>query len=277
MINSPVVSAQWLHSNFSNNNLVILDASPEKNVSGLVPEFPGQVIPGARCFDLEKDFSRTDTNLPHMLQSVEDFQNAARALGINESSEIVVYDNLGVYTSARAWWMFRAMGHQNIAVLDGGLTAWVRSGFTTVTSHDKNFTTGNFVGHLKNEMVRDAEFVSHNIATGKCLVMDARSEGRFKGTAPEPRQGVRSGRIPNSTNLPFQDVLSNGFMKPKEELKKIFDPLIQQDSPIVFSCGSGLTACIILLAAELVNNNPKSVYDGSWAEWGASNFPIENG
>jgi thiosulfate/3-mercaptopyruvate sulfurtransferase len=275
MFESPIVTAEWLHANFTNPNIVILDASPEKNVSGLVPEFIDQIIPGARYFDLEKNFSRTDTDLPHMLQSETDFQTAARRLGIDQSSHIIVYDNLGVYTSARAWWMFRAMGHKNIAVLDGGLSAWVKKGFTTVTSHDTKFSSGNFVAKLQEDLVRDAEFIVNHIDTNECLVIDARSEARFRGAAPEPRPGVRSGRIPHSVNVPFPTVLDKGYFKSKEELKRIFDPLAKEKKPLVFSCGSGLTACVILLAAELVTSNPKSVYDGSWAEWGAGKFPIE--
>ncbi|WP_375561456.1 sulfurtransferase [Bernardetia sp. OM2101] len=263
-----LVSVEWLSQNLSNNNIFILDASQSNNKADLKPKFENLKIKNARFFDLKK-FSDTTSNLPSMLPSARYFEENCRKLGINKNSQIIVYDNLGIYTSPRVWWMFKAMGHKNIAVLDGGLDVWMENGYETESIITSNETVeNNFEANIQSEYIRNIEFIQKNIGTKQEYVIDARSAGRFNGTEEEPRKGLKSGSIPNSFNLPFQNVLQEGKYKSEQELKIIFERLNLQDKPLIFSCGSGITACIILLAAELVlPNQKKTVYDGSWTEW----------
>ncbi len=267
-----LVSVEWLSENLYNENIFIIDASQSNNKAGLKPKFENLKIKNAHFFDLKKN-SDTTNNLPSMLPTQEGFEKSCREMGINKNSQIIVYDNLGVHTSPRVWWMFKAMGHQNSAVLDGGLDAWLENEYATeaITKTDeiiKDDFEGDFEAVFQSQWVKKIDFIKENIQTKKEYIIDARSEGRFNGTAKEPRKGLKSGNIPNSLNLPFQNVLENGKYKSKEELKNIFEKLNIEDKSLVFSCGSGITACIILLAAELVlPNQQKSIYDGSWTEW----------
>lgn len=266
-MDTPLISPQWLNDNFNKKDLVILDASPTANKSGLQPPFPDAQIKGARHFDLKNDFSDPDSAFPNTLPSPEYFAKAAQKLGINQESTIIVYDNLGIYTSPRVWWMFKTMGHDKVAVLDGGLPAWINEGYSTTTTEKSAFKNGNFKSNFNQNRVKDYNYMVSNIADQEAEVLDARAAGRFNGTDPEPRKGLKSGHIQNSKSLPFKEVLSEGKYKSKEELKTIFSNLNATDKPLVFSCGSGLTACIILLASELVLPNDTAIYDGSWTEW----------
>lgn len=260
---APILSALWLYNNLEDPDLVILDASEKKDKGDLI----NIQIEGARHFDLKKEFSDTSSELPNTLPSPKQFENSCRKLGINNSSKIVVYDNLGIYISPRVWWMFKVMGHQNIAVLNGGLPEWIRQGYETVKHKENKIKPGDFKAKFNPEMVKDYDFVSSNVSLQQSVLIDARSPGRFEGIAPEPREGLPSGHIPGSLNLPYTDVLKNGKFKSREDLSEIFNNLKINEKPLVFSCGSGVTACIILMASELVLKNDKSVYDGSWTEW----------
>ncbi len=262
-----IVTAQWLNQHLNDPDLILLDASPATNVSGMTSDFAGIQIKGARTFDIKKRFSDQTAEMPNTLLSAADFTTACRQLGIHTKSKIVVYDNLGIYTAPRVWWMFRTMGHQAVAVLDGGLPEWVSQGFETVPIEEKTCPTGDFTAHFNPNLKQNMEDVVHNIHSKKAIVIDARSSGRFSGTAPEPRAGLSSGHIPDSLNLPFPEVLNEGKMKTPQELTDIFKDLDIDNRPLIFSCGSGLTACVIMLAAEIALDNPMSVYDGSWTEW----------
>lgn len=279
MLNS-IVSADWLYKNFDDPDLIILDASPKNNISNLKTDFPDIQIKGAHYFDLKNNFSDKNSPLPNTFPSPEHFSSECQKLGINNSSKLVVYDNLGIYSSPRAWWMFKAMGHQNISVLNGGLPAWKNKNFDCepINNNSLLFKQGNFTANYNSGQAKNAQNILDNLKSKEALVIDARSEGRFNATAPEPRKESIGGRVPSSLNVPFQKVLKNGEFLPKNELIKIFQKLNLNDKPLIFTCGSGLTACIILLACELVSKNPKSVYDGSWTEWGnpENKFPIEN-
>lgn len=271
----PIVSAKWVNENSTNPDLIILDASQRNNKAGLKTEFDNIQIKGARFFDLENTFSHKDSSLPNMLPGPKTFESECRKLGLNKSSKIVVYDNLGIYSSPRVWWMFKAMGYENISVLDGGLPAWKKEGYATEHSQNRTFESGNFEANYNPEKVKDSQFVRDNIAKKVAVVVDARSANRFNGVAPEPRQGLRSGHIPGSVNIPFQSVLGGGKYKPTAELTDLFARFNFDGKPLVFSCGSGVTACIVLLASELVLKNHTSVYDGSWTEWGQlENLPV---
>ena len=228
---------------------------------------PGKRIEGARFFDLENKFSDLKSDMPNTLPNQKDFQKESRALGINNDSNIVVYDNLGIYTSPRVRWMFKAMGHNNVAVLDGGLPEWVRNGYAIEDIEVAIYQAGNFTSDPVHDLKWDMHDVLQNIEAKTAIVVDARSAGRFNGTAPEPREGLRSGNIPHSLSLPWGAVQNKGKMKTKKELSAIFEDLEIDERPMVFTCGSGLTACIINLAAEIVLDNPMSIYDGSWTEW----------
>ena len=263
---NPIVTSQWLKDNFNNPNLIILDASQDSNKAGLVSDVTSIQIKNARSINL-KAFSDSNSRFPNTFPSIQQFETECQKLGINNSSIIVVYDNLGIYTSPRVWWMFKTMGHQHIAVLDGGLPDWANNGFETETITKKDYKTGAFKATLNPEMIKDFKFIKDNTITQNSLLIDARSSGRFKGLAPEPRKELKSGHIPNSINIPFEDVLDNGKLKSKNELNSIFKSLKTENRPLVFSCGSGITACIVLLASEQILNNKTSVYDGSWTEW----------
>jgi thiosulfate/3-mercaptopyruvate sulfurtransferase len=273
---TPIVSAAWLFENIENPKLVILDASPRENKSNLIPEFTNIQIKGARKFDMETVFLDKDNPIPNMIPSESIFEEECQKLGINKDSLIVVYDNLGVYTSPRVWWMFKVMGHSQIAVLDGGLSAWKNENLPTEPIRKNETLSGNFKAKYNPALVIDSGALLENIDTRKLQVIDARSEERFSGMIPEPRENMSSGHIPNSINLPFEKVLHQGKMKPKNELRKIFKNLTIENQSLAFTCGSGITACIILLASELISENKNVLYDGSWAEWGQEGkFPVE--
>jgi thiosulfate/3-mercaptopyruvate sulfurtransferase len=262
-----IVSSQWLNQNRTDSNLIILDASQKGNKSGLTTDFANLQIKGAKPFDIKNDFSDQSSEFPNTLLSPQDFKIACRNLGINKRSKIVVYDNLGIYTSPRVWWMFKTMGHDAVVVLDGGLPDWVKCGFETEHIQVNKTDKGDFVVNFQSQKVVDFDFVKKNTSSQSYLVIDARSEGRFQGLTPEPRKGLRGGNIPNSINIPFQKVLEDGKLKSKAELSKLFNEMEVQKQPLVFSCGSGITACIVLLAHELCLENETAVYDGSWTEW----------
>lgn len=275
MLNT-IVSSEWLNQHLNDNNLIILDASQGDNKSGMQSQLENTYIKGAIAFDIKNDFSDKESRFPNTLPSPEAFEKACQKLGINHNSVIVVYDSLGIYTSPRAWWMFTVMGHKNIAVLDGGLPGWIEKGFETSNTLESEYVTGNFKATYKPELLKSSADILKNIGTKEALVIDARSKGRFDGTAPEPRKGMKSGHIPNSVNLPFKEVLNNGFYKTKDELEQVFKEINKVDKPFIFSCGSGITACIILLANEQISDRSKAVFDGSWTEWALDEkYPID--
>ena len=269
MIHKEVVSVEWLRNNLSNKNLIILDASPKKTVSGKVSTVEDLGIPNARIFDIKGKFSNQESAFPNTVPSAFQFEQACQELGINNDSKIVVYDNLGIYTSPRVWWLFKTMGHEDICVLNGGLPEWVKAGIETVKKSDlvQIFSKGNFKSKIKEAVIIEYRTVVENINSKNFQIIDARSKGRFNGTADEPRKHLKSGNIPHSINIPFQSLLENGKFKSIEELEKIFAQNASKKDRLVFSCGSGITACIVMLASEIAFKRSRYLYDGSWTEY----------
>ncbi len=269
-ISSPLISIDWLSQNIDAPNLVILDATIKKvttnDTSSEITE--KQQIKNTRFLDIKNTFSDLSSEFPNTMLSPEKFTEAARQLGICNDSIIVVYDELGIYSSPRVWWMFKAMGHHNIAVLDGGLPEWKKAGLPLEKATEYIGEIGNFTANYNANYMNNYHDVSDAINNDTISVLDARSENRFNGLEDEPRKGLRSGHIPNSINLPYSKLMEDGKMKSKNELKTIFTELVNEENKLIFSCGSGITACILALGAEIMELNNLSVYDGSWTEWG---------
>lgn len=263
---NPLRSAKELHEQLAEPDLVLLDAGLSSTAEGHTADLT-TTIPGARYFDLKKHFSDPYSPFPNTLPPPEQFEAECRKLGINKTSRIVVFDNLGVYSSPRVWWMFKVMGHDEISVLDGGLPEWINSGFPIIKRMPETWEAGDFVADFQPRLVLSYEEMLQNVASRNFLVVDARSRGRFSGTEPEPRKHLQSGHIPRSVNLPYQDVLRDGKFRPAEELRAMFEKACSAPEELVFSCGSGLTACIIMLAGEIGFRESKRIYDGSWTEW----------
>lgn len=262
-INAPIVSVSWLQDHQDAENLVILDGTIGKN-----PDEACQQIPKARFFDIKNKFSNTADPFPNAFPSEEQFQKEARALGINNDSAIVVYDDKGIYSSARVWWLFKSFGLDNVAVLSGGFPAWKNAGLPSESAEVYSGASGNFKAMLKPETMQFFQDLKSVVQSHSQKVVDARSAERFQGKVPEPRAGLRQGTIPGSVNLPFTNLLEDGHLKSKIELEKALYMVAQKNEPLVFSCGSGITACVLALGATVAGYNNISVYDGSWTEWG---------
>lgn len=275
---TPLISAQQLSERLSDPALLILDASyfmPAMARDGAA-EWQQQRIAKAQHFDFDTKICDPDAEYPHTMPSPELFSETVQALGVNQDSQIVVYDSLGLFASPRVWWMFRAMGHEQVTILDGGMPAWLAAGFSLTTTAPETPKRGNFIANYQPGLICDTEIVLTALQDDSTQVLDARSEGRFSGREAEPREGLRSGHMPGAKNLPFTDLLDNGSMRPVEELKARLAAVASPDQQLIFSCGSGVTACHLALAATLSGYPHLSVYDGSWSEWGARpELPIE--
>ena len=260
---SNLVSINWLHYNLQLENLVILDATINKKIDD-----DSLCIPNARFFDIKGKFSNLNAQFPSTLPNESQFESEAQVLGINNDSVIVVYDDRGIYSSARAWWLFKTFGFNNIVVLDGGLPEWKANNFKLDNFDQTAMVTGDFSAIYQPELMTDFLDLQSFIEDSQALIIDARSKDRFDCLVDEPRAGLRRGTIPNSINLPYTELFDNNKLKPVKELSTIFNKLVKKESKLVFSCGSGITACILALAAKLCNYNNLAVYDGSWTEYG---------
>lgn len=276
-IPSSLVSVHWLHQHLNASNVIILDATlPKVTVKNTQEKQIKKQIPNARFFDIKNVFSDTEGEFPNTMLSPDAFEEQAQKIGIQKDSCVVVYDDHGTYSSPRAWWSFKAMGFENIAVLDGGLPAWTTTGFRVDNPNNVKYEKGNFKSMHHKGMYVDRNYVLESIHDDDKLVLDARSLGRFNGTDAEPRKGVRSGHIPRSKSFPYAETLLSGHLKSSEELYKMYATINPESNPMIFSCGTGITACVLALGAHVSGYSNVAVYDGSWTEWGSLiDLPIE--
>ena len=263
-LTTPLVSVDWLHTHRNDSRLILLDATINKEI-----DRNSTRIPKARFFDIKKKFSDTAAPFPSPLPSKEQFQKEARALGINKDSVIVVYDDKGIYSSARAWWMFKTFGFNAVAVLDDGLPEWKNQNFEIENYKNESYALGDIEAEYQPNLMTDFDGVKALSCNSKTLIIDARSEERFKCLVDEPRSGLRRGIIPGSKNLPYTDLFDGNKLKSIAELSEIFNNLVLDSTTVVFSCGSGITACILALGATLCDYENLIVYDGSWTEYGS--------
>ncbi len=266
-----LVSVEWLHQHLGHPDLIVFDASWHMPATGrdALGEWLQEHIPGARFFDFDCKLADPDSDLPHMLPNEQIFTREAQALGLNQDSVAVIYDTMGMFSSPRAWWMLRAMGLEQCALLDGGLVAWDEAHYPTQSLDAvPEYPRGNFVARLDQSFVADTASVQAALEDPQQCVIDARPQPRFRGEVDEPRPGLRRGHMPGAVNVPFADMFKHGLLKPKAELAAILEPLVDGKRRVIHSCGSGVTACITAFAAHHIGYDNFAVYDGSWCDWG---------
>jgi thiosulfate/3-mercaptopyruvate sulfurtransferase len=275
-----LVETDWLADHLNAPDLAILDASFHLPGSGRDPaaEFAEAHIPGAQFFDIE-DISDTSNPLPHMLPPPAKFSSRVRKMGIGDGMRIIIYDTTNMGGAARAWWMFRVMGATDVAVLNGGLKKWRAENRPVESGPPRRRTERHFTVRMNSGLVRDIDDVKRLLGSHAAQIVDARAAGRFAGRDPEPRETARRGHIPGALNVPFTNLLAeDGTLRPPGEIKTIFSGQgVDPGKPVVASCGSGVTACVIALALAMAGNETAAVYDGSWAEWSGADTPVETG
>jgi len=279
-MSDPLVSTAWLAEHLEAPDVRIIDASwyfPQEERDAKA-EYALAHIPGAVFFDID-DIADETSPLPHMLPSAVKFASRVRKLGLGDGSRMVVYDQLGLRSAARVWWTFRAMGHLDVVVLDGGLPKWIAEG-RPISDMPAPPRERHFTPRLSYDLVRDLNQVRKALETGREQVVDARPAGRFTGETPEPRAGLRGGHMPGARNVPASDLLApDGTMKSPAQLAEIFEKAgVDINKPVVTTCGSGITAAILALALARLGKERTALYDGSWTEWGRrEDVPVVTG
>ncbi len=269
-----IVDTDWLANHLQAPDLVIFDGSWYMPGSDRDPkaEYLESHIPGTLFFDID-DLVDEQSDLPHMLPSTVKFASRMKKMGVGDGARIVVYDTNGLFSAARVWWTFRAMGHDEVAVLNGGLEKWIAEDRQVDDGPAPPRTERHYTPRLNAELIRDLDDMRGLLGNDSVQVVDARPNGRFSGRDPEPRPGLRQGHMPGAKNLPFNQVLNaDGTMKSRQELMELFRNVdINPRRPVVTTCGSGITDSILSLALAVVGQTNAPVYDGSWAEWGKDN------
>lgn len=280
-VRSPyVVETDWLAARLDAPDLVVLDGSwhlPTAKRDARA-EYEAEHIPGAVFFDID-EISDETSPLPHMLPSTVKFASRMKKMGIGDGMRIVVYDSVGMFSAARVWWTFRVMGHEDVAVLNGGLPKWKAEGRPVTSESTPPRSPRHFTPRLNASLVRDLDDMKRIVAGGAAQIADARGPGRFAGKEPEPRPGLRSGHMPGARNVPYGRVLNpDGTLKSPEDLAKVFTEAgIDPSKPVVTTCGSGVSAAVLSLALALIGQPDSGLYDGSWSEWGREDAgtPVE--
>jgi thiosulfate/3-mercaptopyruvate sulfurtransferase len=272
-----LVSTHWLADHLDDSGTLILDASwhlpaAKRNAR---EEFLAGHIPGAAFFDLDAS-SDPNTTLPHMLPSPEKFAADLKCLGASDAKHIICYDSVGLFSAARLWWMLKWFGHDRVSVLDGGLLKWKAEDHLRQSGEATKSEARHFTPHLKPEIVRTLSDVASALQSKSAQLVDARSPARFRGEEPEPRPGVKPGHMPGALNVHYANLIDfDGTLKRKADLKAAFEAAgINLAASVVTTCGSGVTAAILYLALAELGHDKTSLYDGSWAEWGASGQAI---
>ena len=275
-----LVSTGWLADHLKDPDLRLLDGSwylPTVDRDAKA-EYDAAHIPGARFFDID-DISDHRSDLPHMAPPVEKFMSRLRAMGVGDGHQVVVYDSHGLFSAARVWWLFRLMGKDDIAVLDGGLPKWEAEG-REIEDMEPVIRDRHMTVRRQNQLIKDVTQVSAASKLGDYEIIDARAAKRFRGEVEEPRKGLRAGHIPGSRNVPYTELLNDdGTMKDVDDLRAIFEAAgVDLKKPAITTCGSGVTAAVLSLALERMGKHDHALYDGSWTEWGASStLPIATG
>ncbi|WP_261817276.1 sulfurtransferase [Vibrio gallicus] len=267
-----MVDCDWLNTHLGDKHLVLLDAFMLKIVGKEPIEYSEFItIPGALPLDIESDFCDNQSAQLHALPTPQQFTKQLQKLGINNQTKVVIFDNQGIYSAPRAWWTFKVMGFDNVWVLDGGLPAWIEKGYPTSSAYAQETNSGDFAASYSPDKVIDYKALLSDLNNAQQLLVDARGRARFNAEVAEPRPGVRAGRIPNSVNLPFASLMDGNRFKSKQALSELFFEIGASNvQRLVFSCGSGITACILILAAHEIGLSDTILYDGSWAEWGSN-------
>ncbi|MCA5006068.1 sulfurtransferase [Sphingobacterium bovistauri] len=273
---SSLITAQELADALKQDTIVLLDCTIDKVGQSMKAE-KLELIPNSSFFDIEGKLSDNTSSLPHTLVSPIIFENEMQNIGINQTSTVVLYDRWGVYSSPRAWWMFKVMGFHNVYILNGGVPAWKKFNYPISNNYKESVEKGNLKTNYLNEWIADKDYILKHLDGNSIEIFDARSQGRFSGIAPEPRKGLKSGHIPHSKNIPFENLLKGEFYSDIKEIETIFKEQNPRNSTHVFTCGSGITASILAFASHLIGTPNIRVYDGSWSEWGNENLnlPIE--